>query len=144
MLKGIGIVILSCVFAFAASHVCAVPNKEGFYESCDYLATNFSQPLAQRRVYRWKSLCAKGDLHSCYNLSIAFATGNGIYKSFHKANAIWHKLCAKGDAKSCYNLANSYLLRHGVDTNLTLARQYFDKACALDYTPACAKKKPLH
>ena len=140
MLQRLGTITLLCVTVYAASQLCAVPNRAGFYESCDYLATNFSKPLAKKRVYRWKRSCAKGDMHSCYKLSIAFATGNGIYKSFHQANTIWRKLCTNGDAKSCYNLANSYLLRHGVDTNLTLAQQYFDEACELGYTPACPKR----
>ena len=140
-MKKSALLVTLFIIGVFAKDLCPVPNRDGFYERCDYLASNFTKPLSKRTVARWKKACNTGDLQSCYKLSLAYATGNGTYRSFYRANKLWRLTCENGNAKSCYNLANSYLLHHGVEMNLSMARDYFDLACDMGFRRACPRKR---
>ena len=87
----------------------------------------------------FKKECDLGDLHGCTKLGALYKHGDGVEKSYPKANTLFKKACDLGDAWGCNWLGGMYEWGSGVEKSWEKAKAYYKKSCDQGNKYSCSK-----
>jgi TPR repeat protein len=97
-----------------------------------------------KAFHSFEKACAQGYAHGCFNLGVAYETGEGVPKNQVEARTAYDKACQTGDADGCFNLAACLYEGAGGDKDDTAALAHFGRACELGIVTACTNAASMY
>lgn len=80
-------------------------------------------------IEQFKKACNAGEPVGCYNLGIAYYSGDYVEKDYKKSAQLYHKACDSKVAFACFNLGFLYENGKGVNQDSDMATALYKKAC---------------